>query len=114
TFGKAGDFGKESLDAVFRAENTRTGDIENSGSEDGEADQDEEPDAEFRPSELFSLRHLAFPPEDQFPISHRIQCKMPCTYVGPSTAGLPEPFKTAGLARNARPCATAQTRNRVK
>src|SRR5882724_4748822 len=61
--GEARDFGKKSLEAIFGTEDTGASDVENAGGENGEADENEKPDAEFRPGELFSLRHLSWPPE---------------------------------------------------
>src|SRR5256886_2111120 len=61
--GEARDFGKKSFEAIFGAEDACAGDVEDAGGENGEADENEKPDAEFRPGELFSLRHLSWPPE---------------------------------------------------
>ena len=60
--GEAGNFREEGFQAVFGAEKTGAGNVEDADGQDQQADKNEQANAQFRPGDLFALGHPAEPP----------------------------------------------------
>jgi len=74
--GKAGNIGEIGFEAVFGAEDVGAGNVKDADRQDQQADKDKQTHAQFRPRQLFALRHAEAPPCLCASLLHRTSAAM--------------------------------------